>query len=465
MTRRHRLKSYLFSRDLDTHRGWRGRLLGLLRLAWITLREFHHDFCFERAASLTYATIISLIPLSVLFFSLAGMMGGGDRVIDWVQNNLLEFLVPEQQDAVKKWLERYISKDAFQVSGTAQLVNVAAIVSLFVAALGVLLTAERVFNRIWSVRGRRSIAQKAMVFGLILFTSPLLIAASIQVTSVLVPKGGPIDTLKEGSRVIGFLYDFFVPFFVAWIGFTILFLFLPSTRVQITSAAIGGLISALLWQASKTGFAYYVERATTVTNFYQQIAAVPLFLIWLYVSWAVTLLGGELGYAHQNLATLSRRMGESVSASRSFAPEYLGLCVLGQIGTAFAQGAEPPTVARIADRLDLGEESLSRILDWLVSSHHLVEDSKEAGRYYLARHPRRVRLREVVHALRAKSLDAESWVDEDGATPSEVLDGLGASTRLRDCFEAAQTSYLDAFGDRTLEDVVDGGPDDPGAGR
>lgn len=419
------------------------RLVNAARVLYLSGSEFRRDFCFERAASLTFATIISLIPLAVLFVSIAGRLGGGDSIIRFVEDQFFKFVAPEHQEDLAIWLKTYISKEAFSRSPTG-VINILAVLGLFLAALGVFVTAERVFNRIWNVRGSRSFFQKATVFWVLLSTSPLLMLVSISVD-------GYVQQFTEAHELLKITYGFVVPFFIGFIGFSLFYIFLPSTRVRLTSAGWGGLSAALLWEISKHGFGVYVRRAATVTSFYEQIAAVPLFLIWLYVTWVIILWGGQISYAHQNLQSLRRAMGRRLFRGRSDSPAYLGTCFLALVGDAFSRGAQPPSVEWIAARLKAPEEVLARLAADLAEQGYVVEDPRTPGVFLPARAPDRILLRDLVGWLDSGSQMPE--LDEDleaeGAAADRAVTG-----RVRRLFRESRRLSLSAFGELTLDAVI-----------
>ncbi|MEZ6197670.1 MAG: YihY/virulence factor BrkB family protein [Planctomycetota bacterium] len=251
-----------------------GKLVAMVLVVFYAIREFHQDLGLDRAATLSFSTLISLIPLIVLFFSFAGRLGGGDQIIRFVEGNVLEFVAPEVHDDIRGWLNSNISRDAFGEDKTG-IVNIGAIVALLTAAVGLLTSAERIFNRIWKAKGHRSYWKKLAAFWIILTTSPFLIAASLFINGLLLPKGGALDTLIEDYGWIKALYDVVIPFLVALLGITMLYVFLPATKVRMRSAVVGGVVAASLWSLSKAGFYIYVSNATTARNLYGQLATVP----------------------------------------------------------------------------------------------------------------------------------------------------------------------------------------------
>ena len=438
----------IFGTHLDDLGGWRGVGVRTGRTLFLAVREFRSDACFERAAGLTFATIVSLFPLGILFVTIAGSIGEGDEVIRYVEREVIPSLAPEFSDSLVRWLDETISRKAFQ-SWRTDLISVLASLGLLLSALGVLVTAERVFNRIWKVPGRRTYLQKLTTFWVILTTSPLMILASMALGDFLVPEGGILRRFTESYPALKQLHALLVPTMVGFLAFGVAYLFLPTARVRVASAAAGALVAAILWEASKRGFYLYVWGSGRDTNFYRQIAAVPLFLIWIYITWVVILLGGEVSYTHQNQRLLSR-MFRRTRERRRASPSFAGIYVLARIAGAFETGAAAPGRGELAEELGVEESELSSLIAALVDGGLLVENASTPGAYVLARHPRTVRLADVVREL---------WQEELAPAPSPP-GAQAVGVRVEEAFRRGRGAFLDTLGDLTLQGLVAAGSHD-----
>ncbi|MEE9392705.1 MAG: YihY/virulence factor BrkB family protein, partial [Planctomycetota bacterium] len=392
------------------------KFLDTLRILVYAIREFRRDIGLERAATLSFATILSLIPLTVLFFGFAGMLGGGDRIIKYVEEQVFKFVAPEFQEQISEWLANNISKEAFS-SGPAGVVNTTAIAALLVAALGLLTAAERIFNVIWKIKGNRGYLKRLSAFWLILTTSPFLIAASISIGAVLVPKDGVFEGLLADYWIIRQIYEFGVPFVTALLGFSTVYLFLPATRVRLRSALAGGFTGALLWSLSKVGFILYVSKATTAATFYGQLATVPLLLVWIYLSWAITIFGAEISYVHQNLATIRKA---SRAPDRQRSKLLIGFEILTRIDAALSNGIPAQTSREMATDMATQHENVEEVCEYLVSKGILVEDALCPGRFVLGRSADSLRLSEVAEILIEAEFKGELTKEKGADTPAEI---------------------------------------------
>lgn len=429
--------------EKETHwKGWRRGVVRALPVFFAGFGDLRRNRGLERAATLSFVTLLSLVPLCVLFFSFAGMMGGGERVIAYVENEVFPMVAPEFHEQMRTWLRENISPTAFR-EGSAGVVNVIAVGGLLAAALGLLVTAERVFNDVWRVRRHRTYVQKAGAFWILLTTSPLLLGASMAIGSWLVPRGGTMHQLIQDYWILRTVYDFFVPFVVGTLGFTLVYRLLPHTNVPWRSAFIGGITAAFLWETSKRAFFLYVTQATTVTGFYGKLATLPLFLVWIYITWLLILIGLEMSYAHRNLASLLRYHGQ-VTAGPTFSRRYTGFVTMEELVRLHEDGGPGLEPTAFALRADLPAEVVVDTVRDLLDACYVIENAESPQHYVLGRHPKRIALVELHHELTMRDFPAEA-----------VALRAGTAGPARTLLQSARQAALEVFGDRTAEDLVD----------
>lgn len=419
--------------DLPFRRGPVARLLQLAAIHWFAWKEFNRNFCLERAASLSFATVISLIPLAVLFFSFAVQLGKGDLVILQAKEKLFPLVAPDFQAELSRWLNENISTDAF-ATGFVGVLGLMALVTLIISAFAVVVTAERSFNRLWKVRGTRTYFQKLVMFWTVLTTSPFLLAASAWAEGFFLPKGGFVERVIDQSFVLEYLYRLIVPLTIGFIVFTILYRFLPGARVRLRSALFGGVATALLWEVSRRSFSIYLQRGNLVTSFYGSLGVVPVFLVWIYLNWVLILWGCEISYAHQNLADLcSGRLERQEPSARAASP-ILGVSFLEALGQAFFAGKPPPPVSEIAADLGVLTFEAEGVARTLVEAGILVEDLRAPGTFVLARAPEAIRLTDIIQLFE---------VEETAPRP-----------RAGEAFLEARAAFHQAFDGKTLATLV-----------
>ncbi len=435
-----RIKDALFSQSPQELRGASGFMVKIGQVIYLSGAKFRKDFCLERAASLTFFSIISLIPLTVLFFSIARSMNQGEVIKDWFLDKIPRLVAPGLKDDLHIWLEKYIGTNALVPDVDTELVNITAICGLVIISLGIFIAAERVFNHIWQVHRQRNYLQRLVVFWVILTTSPLLAMASLSVDAALDAADIEILRSMEDSAAFATVFGF--------LAFSMMYFFLPAVKVRLGSAVLGGLVAALLWQLSKYGFSHYLERITNVTTFYSQIAAVPLFLIWLYVTWMVVLIGGQVSFVHQNRTSLARLSRENAGDGKRSLPA-LGFYILYRVGSAFRTGGEIPSLREVTQDLGMARgEGVERAAEILLEQGILLGDGARDSRHTLACDPARVNLSEVAAALRTEEFPGESSAAEAAKDVKE------ADIVIRRLIAEANNAWEGSFEARTLADIL-----------
>jgi membrane protein len=446
-------RRHLFRKGLDELRGIRGRVNRSIRVVWFAARDFRRDLCHERAATLSFATIISLIPFAVLFVSFAVQIGAGAKVTAYLEEKVFPLLAPDFQSKLSEWLQNNISQDAFQ-KGLGGIVGFVALVTLILSALGVVTTAERSFNRLWKVRGTRTFLQRLTTFWVVLTSSPFILAASSWVEELILPKGGVIEALTEKYLVFKVVYSFLVPISIGFFGFTVLYYFLPSTRVQLLSAISGGFVAAMLWEVSKRSFYLYVAKTSSV---YGSLAIVPLFLVWIYVNWLIILWGCEMAHAQQNLAHLSRLQARK-AGGRRLPPPFVGVYLLERIGRSFLTGAPLSSTDAVSEELGINAEDVEAVGRSLAEAGLLIEDSVRSGCYALGKAPGKIPLSQVVELL-----SDDNGLDElppaEPANPTkrggQITGTQPGGLATKGLFQKAREGHLQAFQTKSLADLLD----------
>lgn len=247
----------------------------------LVVARFNEDRLNSVAQALSYTTLLSLVPLTTLAFGLFSVFPVFEKWMMAVQAFLYSHFVPASGDVVQKYLNQFASK-------SAQLTAVG-LLFLVVTALMLMATIEQTFNEIWRVTNRRKAVYRFLAYWAILTLGPLLLGLSLSVTSAVLSL-----SLFRGAGVFGSVWQFFVgtvPFFATTAAFMLLYMLVPNANVYWRHALVGSLISAVLFEIAKRGFALIVVKYSSYQLVYGAIAALPVFLIWIYVSWAIILMG------------------------------------------------------------------------------------------------------------------------------------------------------------------------------
>lgn len=333
----------------------------LRRFPWrntaLTLRErFREDRLGVTASSLTFTTTISLVPLFTVALAIFSAFPMFAQLQTTLQRWLVQSLVPENiAKPVLSYLNQFAAK-AGQMGWAGALV-------LLVTALALILTIDRKLNDIWRVRTPRPLTQRVLVYWAVLTLGPLLLAASLSVTSyALTASRGMVDGLPGGLRL---LLDT-LQFGLITAGLAALYRYVPNTRVRWGHALVGGVFVASGLELAKGALAWYLAKVPTYSVVYGTFATVPILLVWFYLAWVIVLLGAVVAaYLPSLLAGIARR-GNSPGWRFQLALEVLGQLVVVREAPQHGLSVEALAQALRVDPLHL-EEPIGTLvaLDWL----------------------------------------------------------------------------------------------------
>lgn len=257
--------------------GW-WRSLGLH--VW---RRFLEDECLRSAGMLAYTTLLAVVPLTAVALAVISAFPVFEQWSGLIQEFIFTNFVPAAGEVVQEYVTQFADK-------ATQLTAAGVVLLVFIAVM-LMWNVERTLNRIWRVTTPRRLVNRFMVYWSALSLGPLLIGASLAISSYLVSLPMVSDaasTLGVRGRLIHV-----APFVASLAAFTLLYLMVPNRSVRPRNALAGGLLAALLFELAKRGFAFYVTNFPAYEQIYGTLATVPIFLIWVYVSWVVILLGAS----------------------------------------------------------------------------------------------------------------------------------------------------------------------------
>ena len=244
-------------------------------------RRLFEDRLTQAAGSLTYTTLLSIVPLLVVALALSTAFPAFDRMIVELQTNLLNNLVPDNRgiDTVIRQMKTFAAS-ASRLTGVG-------IVVLCVTAVMLMLTIDDLLNRIFRVERKRGFAQRITMYWAVLTLGPILIGAGISMTSALAVSSLGLFNLNALTQtVLGVL-----PFLLTWAALAALYVLVPNRKVPLTAALLGGLLAGIAFEIAKRVFAYYMSSVPAYTLIYGASAALFTFLIWVYLSWLIVLVG------------------------------------------------------------------------------------------------------------------------------------------------------------------------------
>ncbi|HEV2977288.1 MAG TPA: YihY family inner membrane protein [Casimicrobiaceae bacterium] len=235
------------------------------------------------AASLAFTTLLGLVPLFTVAFAYVSRFPLFDRFQSALEGLLVRSFLPSSGLAVRHYLNEFVAKSA----------DLKGLSIVFVVVTAVLLVAQvdDEINTIWGARAPRSLARRVFIYVLGLTAGPVLIGAAVYFTNWAIEQS--VATTSIGHETIDWLRQ---PLFltVDWLAFTVIYAFVPARRVPFRLALVGGVLAALAFEVAKWGFTFYITHVQTYQMVYGTLAALPLFLVWIYVSWAIVLVGAAI---------------------------------------------------------------------------------------------------------------------------------------------------------------------------
>ncbi len=249
------------------------------RLLKFPVEHFFEDSCQTTAAALTYQTLFAVVPaLTMMYWGFSGLEAFGDMdqtVEDFIFGNI----VPENIGAVQEYIRQF-SEGALKLRGPSA-------IFLVVTAFLMLLTIERTFNEIWRIKEPRQGFQRMLMYWAVLTLGPLLIVVGFGITTYVIS----LPLISEVAESPYFLR--FIPVLMSASALTLIYIAVPNTRVPLKHAVIGGVLVASIFEAAKFIFGFVMSKSS-FQAIYGTFAVVPLFLLWVYISWTIVLLGAEL---------------------------------------------------------------------------------------------------------------------------------------------------------------------------
>ncbi len=422
--------------DIDTTSvpRWKGRLIGFLRISYAVVRDLADGQLSLRAMGLVYTTLLSLIPLLAFSFSVLKGLG----VHNQIEPLLLKFLEPLGEKAVEI-SSRVI---AFVENVEAGVLGSVGLALLIYTVVSLMQKIERAFNYTWHITRHRSFAQRFSDYLSVLVIGPVLVVASLGITASVM-NTSVVGSLT-GIQPIGALVKLagrLLPYLLIIGAFTFVFVFMPNTKVRLRSALTGAIVAGFLWETAGWAFASFIVTSTKYVAIYSAFAALIMFLIWLYLSWLILLVGASIAFYHQHPEYLTVRRTEVRLSNR--VKEKLALLVTFLIGDHYHRSLPAWTVQGLARRLGVPMEGAESVLTALERRGLLRQTNDEPPTYLPARPLETIAVKDVLDAVRAA--DEQSHLN---------LQRLPAEPAVEQLLEHLDRAATKALRGRTLKELA-----------
>ena len=426
----------LWERDLDQFGMLRRSAVTALRIAAVVTRGFSRHELTMRAGSLTYVTVFSLVPTLAVAFAMFSAFGGLAQARGVLLERLMAYLAVGVREEVTRGIDRMLSN----MNGGA--IGATGLVFVIFAVFTLLSSVEDVFNDIWGVARTRSYFARLSLYWTVVSVSPTLIVLGLSLPALL-RQLVPLRWVLERTGTFDVFFGVLFPWVFVTIGFSVLYALMVSRKIPIAAALIGGIVGGTLWFAAAHAYGWYARSTVYYANIYGSLAAIPIFIFWLYLSWLLVFIGAQVAFAWQNLDTYREEILST--APSQVGREQIALRIVAEVAQRFVFGEPPAAVAELATMLHMSVRALNEALCQLVALGLLLEVGDDQ-RLVLSRDPRLLSPPEVLHGLRAQGKEVAARGDDP------------LSERIRHLYEHADDAAAAAWKGCSFADLAHPAP-------
>lgn len=361
---------------------------GLLKWLYLVVHGFIKDQCLLRASALTYTTVLSIVPFLAVAFSISKGMGLQNS--EGLRTLLLNMSAGNDQtvDHILTYVNNTNVKKLGSIGMATLLLTVGSVMG----------TIEKAFNSIWGVAEGRTMWRKFTDFFSVALICPILYGIAFSV-SVSMKSDSLVKTLLSYSA---FSYAYltilkFLPVLMITLMLLFIYVFIPNTKVRIRSGLVGALISAVLWKVMENIYVTYQVGAAKYNAIYGGFAQVPLFLIWVYISWVIVLLGVEFSFALQNVKTFENEI-RSDTASQEERDKLATLSML-VLTRKFNEKGGAVSLDTLSSTLKAPVRLVQNVMHVMQQVGFVVRTSNEEPAYVLSSPPDSIRFTDIILAL------------------------------------------------------------------
>lgn len=420
-----RSHDFLWGADLAAASMPRRRLVLALRIVYAIGRDLSDGQLTLRAMSLVYTTLLSLVPLLALSFSVLKGFG----VHNQVRPTLLTLLEPlgEKGVEITNQVIGFVDKIEVRVLGALGLGL------LIYTVITLLQKVELAFNYAWRAKRVRPLAQRFSQYLSVLMVGPLLIFSAVGITAAFFGSGSmqALIAVEPLGALVKFVARL-LPFMFVIAAFTFIYVVMPNTRVRVGSALVGATVAGVLWQTLGWGFAVFIAGSANYTAIYAGFAIVIFSMIWLYLNWLIVLIGASIACYHQYPALLVTSQREFQLSNR--VKEKIALLIAAFIGRNFYTKAPAWSLETLAVRIGVPVLSIETVLAALQEAGYIVETADDPPNYIPARAFETITAKELLDTIRV----------------AEEIPGLNTENLPHEAEVDALLAHLDAAAESSL---------------
>lgn len=428
------LYNLLWEKELDSLSRGKRYLIQLVRLLYVVIRELSTGQLTLRAMSLVYTTLISLVPLLAVSFSVLKAF----KVQDQVEPFLIEFLAP----LGAKGVEISTTIIGFIDNMNVGVLGGVGLSVLFYTVVSLIQKIEQTFNYIWHIGFTRGFLRRAADYLSVLMIGPVMVVSALALTASMV--SSTFVQYIMAMETFGTLFYYAgltIPYLMIIAVFTFMYMFIPNTRVNIGPALTGATVSGILWKTAGMLFASFTAGSTQYDAIYSGFAILIMFMIWIYLSWLIFLLGSQIAFYRQHPEYVSRARGDIKLSSRQ--KEKLTLMSVYWIGKNFNLGDADWTIDSLSSKLAVPASLVVNVLAILQQNGLVVATAKSPNTFIPAKDLDCILLSELLHIIRNA---------EDG----DVVMGKGAfiQPEIEDVLSRLDKAYTTELGSTTVREWI-----------
>ena len=429
------LDTIVWDASLSSMHKWQAWSIRMLRILIATARDIAGGLPTLRAMGLVYTTLLSLVPLLAVSFSVLKGFG----VHNQVEPMLLNLLEPlgEQGVEITGNVIGFVDNVNVKVLGSLSLVF------LFYTVISLLTKIEQALNNTWRISESRGLIQRITEYISVIMVGPVLIFSAIGLTaSISTSTVANALASMEGFGTLIWIASKLTSFLLIAGAITFIYILVPNEKVKIKSAFTGAVVAALLWKITGWVFSSFVAGSTKYSAIYSSFAVVIIFMIWLYLSWLILLVGASVAFYHQHPERTSSR--QQVLRLSSRLREKIGLLVMLRVGQSFHQDSKKLTKQQLSKNLDIAAEALALVIRPL-EKHGLLTESCDNSRVYLpGKSLEHIKISEIRDAVR--SAGESTHLNPDNVASDEAVDSL---------LQHINESIYNSLDDMSLLDLVE----------
>ena len=419
-------------RELSGTRRW---IIVPIRMLTVLTRHLLQGQLNLRAMSLVYTTLLSVVPLLAVSFSVLKGFG----VHNQIEPLLANFLAPlgPRGDELSDNIIGFVENIRVGVLGSLGLVF------LFYTVVSLIQKVESSFNYVWQVERLRGLARRFSSYLSVILIGPVLVFTALGVTATAM--NNVLVQQLMNTESFGYLFltfTKFIPYFLVIAAFSFIYVFIPNTRVRLFPAVVGGVVAGILWQSSGWAFAAFIASSSRYAAIYSGFAILILLLIWLYLNWFILLLGAQVAFYVQYPQYMTRQVVQLRLSNRL--SERLALQIMFMVAEHHLNSRDPWTAEGLVHHLALPMQPIHHVLQLMVKTGFLSETADEPPAYLPKHDIETITLAELYEVVRSAG--------ENRLLTSKTLPYQVEVERTMTAIQGAVAAEL---GDSTLKDLVE----------